>query len=256
MKIPIFPLNVVLFPGQLLPLNIFEERYKSMLQRCLSEQSGFGVALIKQGREARGALATPVSIGTIAQIVQVDEQQGGNFAVLCRGENRFRISALERNTAEYLQAEVDIYPDEPVAQPALLMVAQRVSSLFDEYYRGMIAMMGGWQKEISPGGRTWLFDPLVLAERHARLMESRSAEGETTARLLIPTLPDDPVSLSFIVASELNVGLDVKQDLLEAPSALARLQKEAEVLTADMPSIEERVRAARRQRLTAMEQMN
>jgi len=256
MKIPIFPLNVVLFPGQLLPLNIFEERYKAMLQYCLQQNAGFGVALIKQGREARGPLASPYSVGTIAQIVQVDEQQGGNFAVVCKGENRFRIQSLERNTAEYLQAEVDIFPDEAVAQPALLMVAQRVSQLFDEYYRGMIAMMGGWQKEIEPGGRTWLFDPLVIAERHQKIVEARAGGGTGVGHLTIPTLPDDPTSLSFVVAAELNVGLDVKQDLLEAPSALARLQKEAEVLTADMPSIEERVRAAQRQRLTATEQMN
>jgi hypothetical protein len=256
MKIPIFPLNVVLFPGQLLPLNIFEERYKLMLQRCLQEKTGFGVALIKQGRQERGPVATPYSIGTIAQIVQVDEQQGGNFALLCKGENRFRISALERNTAEYLQAEVDIFPDEAVAPPALLMVAQRVAQLFDEYYRGMIAMMGGWQKEIGPGGRTWLFDPLIIAERHQRLVEARAGEGSGMSHMTIPTLPDEPASLSFVVAAELNVGLDVKQDLLEAPSALARLQKEAEVLTADMPSIEERIRAAQRQKLTATEQMN
>src|SRR4029077_1760166 len=130
-----------------------------------------------------------------------------------------------------------------------------VSQLFDEYYRGMIAMMGGWQKEIEPGGRTWLFDPIVIAERHQRLVEAR-AGGTGISHLTIPTLPDDPASLSFVVAAELNVGLDVKQALLAAPCALARLQKEAEVLTADMPSIEERIRAAQRQKLTATEQMN
>src|SRR5437762_1771210 len=178
MKIPIFPLNIVLFPGQVLPLNIFEERYKEMLQRCLSEGIGFGVALIKQGRAERGPPATPFSIGTIAQIMQVDEQQAGNFAVFCRGQNRFRISSLERNTTSYLQAEVEIFPDEPAPEPALLMVAQRVSQLFDEYYRSMIAMMGGWQREIAPDGRTWLFDLPIVAERHARLMETRAAEGQ------------------------------------------------------------------------------
>ncbi len=256
MKLPIFPLNTVLFPGQILPLNIFEDRYKAMVQRCLRDRMGFGVALIKQAGAVRSP-ATPFSIGTVAQIVQIDEQAGGNYGVVCRGEERFRISALDRSGAEYLQAEMEPYPDEPAPAPALMMVAARVAQLFDEYYRGVIAMMGGWQKEMELGGNTWLFDLLTLADRQARIAEGRVAGVESVQpHLTIPTLPEEPSALSYVVAGELTVGLEVKQDLLEAPSALLRLQKEAEVLTNEMPSVEERVRLERRRRFTSIEQMN
>src|SRR5439155_3332677 len=116
----------------------------------------------------------PFSIGTIAQIVHVEEQQNNTYAVVCRGENRFRIEAVNRHPDHYLEAEVQIMPDEPAPPPALLMVAHRVANLFDEYYRSMIAMTGGWQRETAPGGGTWLFDLPMVIDRHTRLMEERA----------------------------------------------------------------------------------
>ena len=58
-KLPLFPLHTVLFPGTPIHLNIFEERYRLMLQQCIKENLPFGVTLIKQGSEAMGPLATP-----------------------------------------------------------------------------------------------------------------------------------------------------------------------------------------------------
>jgi Lon protease-like protein len=70
MKVPLFPLNLVLFPGQNLPLHIFEERYKAMLKKCLAEQSPFGIALIRDsGRAFRGS---PHNTGTVARVLLVD----------------------------------------------------------------------------------------------------------------------------------------------------------------------------------------
>src|SRR5215208_6525370 len=156
MRIPLFPLNLVLFPGQPLPLHIFEERYKQMLQRCLDENIPFGLVLVRDGgRSGRGS---PHSIGTLARIQQVNEvpegqcavpapHRGNCYHIMARGEERFRITALDRREAEYLVADVEVYPDEPAPPPALLMVAQRVATLFDEYYRVLIALSGGWQRE-------------------------------------------------------------------------------------------------------------
>jgi len=56
-KLPLFPLNTVLFPGMVLPLHVFEDRYKQMIGACLEDDSGFGVVLIRSGEEA----ARPVS---------------------------------------------------------------------------------------------------------------------------------------------------------------------------------------------------
>ena len=72
--LPLFPLNTVLFPGAALPLQIFEDRYKEMLQDCLASDSRFGAVLIKEGVEVGGP-AVPHTTGTMAEIVQVSDEQ-------------------------------------------------------------------------------------------------------------------------------------------------------------------------------------
>jgi Lon protease-like protein len=118
MKVPIFPLNLVLFPGGLVPLNIFEDRYKTMVQRLLVDRERFGIALVKEGRAERGP-ATPYSIGTMARIIQIEEQATGNYHMVVRGEDRFRISSLDRKSEPYLVGEVELFPDDPAPPPAL-----------------------------------------------------------------------------------------------------------------------------------------
>lgn len=258
MRVPIFPLSAVLFPGSLVPLNIHEDRYKAMVQRLLLDRGRFGIALIKEGRVERGP-GTPYSVGTLASIVQIEEQAAGNYHMVVRGEDRFRITALDRTSESYLLGEVELLPDEPAPPPALAMVAARVAALFDEYYRHIVVISGGWQREAEPGDRTWTWDLPVLADRHTSFMESRRlglGETEQLEKLTLPRLPEDPSTLSFTVASELSLPLDVKQDLLESPSVLARLQREAEVLTRELPLLEERVRLHNRQRFSSFGQGN
>jgi Lon protease-like protein len=104
MKIPIFPLDVVLFPGVPLPLHIFEERYKEMIGECLTQKTEFGVV-----RARRDGLAT---VGCTASIVTVlNRYSDGRMDILCRGERRFEIELLD-DTRSFLQAEVDILHDE------------------------------------------------------------------------------------------------------------------------------------------------
>ena len=201
MRVPIFPLNLVLFPGQALPLHIFEERYKQMLQRCLRERIPFGIVLIREsGRISRGS---PHSVGTFARVTQVDEipegqctvpapHRGSCYHIVCRGDERFRVTALDRREAEYLVADVELFPDEPAPPPALMMVAQRVSTLFDEYYRNVIALMGGWQREAGPGEQTLLVDMTTLV---AGLNSRGEAEPEQAPdrTVAVPALPTDPI---------------------------------------------------------------
>jgi Lon protease-like protein len=104
MKVPLFPLDVVLFPGTPLPLHIFEERYKEMIGECLTEQSGFGVV-----RAQREGLAV---VGCMASIVRVlHRYQDGRTDILCEGGDRFEIEQLD-NSRVFLQAEVDFFSDE------------------------------------------------------------------------------------------------------------------------------------------------
>jgi Lon protease-like protein len=258
MRLPLFPLSLVLFPGQSIPLHIFEERYKAMLKRCLSEQIPFGIVLIKDGgRFGRG---TPHSIGTTARIIAVNEiesgmcpyrdqapHRGNCYNIMVRGEERFRVTSLDRREAEYLVGDVEMYPDEAAPEPALLMVAQRVATLFDEYYRGVVAMMGNWQRTTEPGERTRMFNLATLVTSSETLL------GDEPRHIPVPTIPTEPVALANTIAAELSLQPytrqeQVKQELLECPSTLARLQREAEILAEETPQIEERTRLRYRRR--------
>ena len=123
----IFPLRAVLFPGGLLPLRIFEQRYMNMAKDCMRDEQPFGVCLIRSGEEV-GAPATPEDVGCLARIVQWDMQQLGLLQITARGEERFRIlerqvlaSGLTRARIEPLPADLDApLPDEFLACARLL----------------------------------------------------------------------------------------------------------------------------------------
>lgn len=104
MKIPLFPLDVVLFPGALLPLHIFEERYKEMIGACIAGQAEFGVV-----RAQRMGMAV---VGCTAAVTRVLERYpDGRLDILCEGRQRFEIEQLD-NSRSYLQAEVDFFTDD------------------------------------------------------------------------------------------------------------------------------------------------
>lgn len=262
-RVPLFPLNLVLFPGQSLPLHIFEQRYKDMLQYCLENQAPFGVVLMKDA--GRGSRGTPHSVGTLARVMSSEELEPGRctismphrdscFHIMTRGEDRFRVTSLDRREASYLVGDIEIFPDEPAAEPAMLMVAQRVSTLFDEYYREIVALMGGWQRSTIAGERTMMFDMATLEMNQARLRASGADEPPRS--LPVPILPEDPRALANVIASELNVQPEVKQELLELPSALARLQREAEILAEETPQIAERLKLHYRRRFSEFGRTN
>ena len=108
MEMPLFPLNVVLFPGMALPLHIFEPRYREMINRCLDENLAFGVVLIKEGPEVGGD-ALPRRVGTAARIVKVDRQPDGRMNIQVVGTRRFRIEALKHDRP-YLSGRVRHFP--------------------------------------------------------------------------------------------------------------------------------------------------
>jgi Lon protease-like protein len=106
MKIALFPLDVVLFPGALLPLHIFEPRYKEMVAECLDGQTEFGVVRVQ-----REGLAV---VGCSAMILRVLRRyEDGQLDILCEGRKRFEIEQLD-NTRSFLQAEVDYFEDAPL----------------------------------------------------------------------------------------------------------------------------------------------
>src|SRR5947207_13433241 len=94
MEIPLFPLpNVVLFPRVLVPLHIFEERYKLMINTCFEQDDVFGIVLLRSGAETESE-DTIHRVGVTARILQVERLENGRMDILTEGEDRFRIRRL------------------------------------------------------------------------------------------------------------------------------------------------------------------
>lgn len=114
-EIPLFPLNLVLFPDGVLQLKLFEARYLDMAARCMRTNSPFGVCLIKEGGEV-GEAAQPHDLGAMASIVDWDMSQPGLLFITTRGGPRFRI--IERKIqSDRLQTARVSWLDEPPPQP-------------------------------------------------------------------------------------------------------------------------------------------
>ena len=143
-SLPLFPLNTVLFPGASLPLQIFEERYKRLLQDCLDHDSRFGIVLIKSGDEV-GQPAIPHPVGTVAHITQVNEIRGDRFFVAVTGERRFKINTITRHRP-YITADVSVLPDidSEEARPQSEAIRQQLN----EYLSLITGLQGGWTSEV------------------------------------------------------------------------------------------------------------
>ncbi len=103
-ELPLFPLNVVLFPGQTLPLHIFEPRYRAMIQRCIEEDAPFGVLLAQDDDDG------PHTIGTAARITQVERLADGRMNILTVGTERFELRNVRLSEDQYLIGDVVAYP--------------------------------------------------------------------------------------------------------------------------------------------------
>lgn len=117
-QLPLFPLNTVLFPGGPLPLRVFEPRYLDMVSRCLREETGFGVVLIREGAEV--GVADTFDVGTVAEIVDWYQGSDGLLGVTAEGKHRFELVSTERQpdglyvgSVRPIEAEPEIpVPDE------------------------------------------------------------------------------------------------------------------------------------------------
>lgn len=112
MQVPLFPLNVVLYPGGPLPLRIFESRYIDMIGERMRNDAPFGVLLIREGVESGGSAST-WDIGTLAKIVDFYQGSDGLLGVTAIGGQRFRLRNAERAADGLNVGEIELLPDEP-----------------------------------------------------------------------------------------------------------------------------------------------
>ena len=127
LRLPLFPLQSVLFPGGWLPLKIFEVRYLDMIGRCHKAGEPFGVVCMSRGSEVRRRVPTAgptgdafaqeafFPVGTLARIDLLTRPQPGLMVIQCTGTRRFRVERSAQQTAGLWVGEVELLPDDPAA---------------------------------------------------------------------------------------------------------------------------------------------
>ncbi|MCL2523066.1 MAG: LON peptidase substrate-binding domain-containing protein [Betaproteobacteria bacterium] len=130
LRLPLFPLNAVLFPGSLMTLKVFEQRYLDMTADCMKQDKPFGICLIASGGET-GSAAVPHPVGTLASIATWEMEQLGILLIGVKGGRRFRIIESHVGPANLLEATVELLPEPPPLPPPperqrLLPLLQRI----------------------------------------------------------------------------------------------------------------------------------
>ncbi|MFH8927902.1 LON peptidase substrate-binding domain-containing protein [Streptomyces pristinaespiralis] len=219
-RLPLFPLNSVLFPGLVLPLNIFEERYRAMMRELLKtdeeEPRRFAVVAIRDGREVapaspgmpdpttvveRGPAAgfgpDPIQafhrVGCIADAATIRERGDGSFEVLATGTTRVKLLSVDAS-GPFLTAELEEIPEEQGDGAATL--AEGVLRAFRSYQK---RLAGARERSLSTGAE----------------------------------LPDEPSVVSYLVAAAAVLDTPAKQRLLQAPDTATRLREELTLLRAE-----------------------
>lgn len=212
MRLPFFPLHVVLFPHLPLPLNIFEERYRAMTRELLEPGNVFDgcfvVAMIVEGQEANDQPRAS-TVGTICELRRADQLADGRFAVLAVGIGRAALGDVDLS-GPYATVDATPLPEvDGEAAHSLLPAAQGALDAYLEtvkQYVASAASVGRESKEIQD----------VAASLDQVLQPIR--------------LPPDPLAASYAIGGVLQIELVRKQQLLELPDAATRLRAETDLL--------------------------
>lgn len=197
--LPLFPLNVVLFPGGLLPLRIFEPRYLDMVTKCVKTGTVFGVVCVVENDgppNVEDKLAFS-AVGTTARIISFDVPQVGLMFISCVGQSRFRVSSSSQRQDGLWIGRVDpIADDLPLTVPSDLQFA---------------------------------------SDSLQKLIKALDKQGipEAEMPLLRPYHFDDCGWVANRWCELLNIPLEQKQTLLELDSPLIRLELVNDMISAD-----------------------
>jgi ATP-dependent Lon protease len=203
-ELPLFPLNVVLFPGVPLPLHIFEPRYRQMLADIRVRDNLFGLSYFEDNVE--GLDIPPVGhVGCVAEVAETQSLPDGRANILTLGLIRYRVEAYVERGDPYLVGQVSFFEDEEEDEELL---AGRGSDVADIFMRIASAV---------------------------RIINDERAD--------LPDLSDtDPEPLSFLVAAAMDLDSEVKQELLELRFTSERLRRLRDLLSRAVANYEERAR--------------
>jgi Lon protease-like protein len=266
MKIPLFPLHTVLCPGIVVPLHIFEERYREMTRRCLDTGEPFGVVLIRDGREVGPrSISTLAGVGAFAEIRRAGRYPDGRYDLLAAGTGRFLIDSVDAGSAAYLVADVTPLDDEVGDEPRAERLAATAIGRFVRYLELMRARDGETadvldiQVEVEAAGSgaddaeddddddedTVTDEDIVGAIAAATEPDDAGPddddeEEEVSAADLV--IPDDPTVLSYLLSGIVSIELPRRQALLEADTTVARLEGLIGILDREILLLGERLR--------------
>jgi Lon protease-like protein len=187
---------MVLFPGVLLPLNVFEERYRDLVRALLTgeaENQWFGVVAIRQGWEVGTDAAKALHrVGCSAELRKVRRHPDGRYDIMTVGRRRFRLLGVDAVSRPYLVGTVQWLPDEDAGALADGLTAARAQDLADAV-------------------------STAFADYLSAVAAARGLRGQPQP------MPENPTALSHLVASAALLTLDDRQALLEQPGTVARL---------------------------------
>jgi Lon protease-like protein len=216
MRLPLFPLHVVAFPHLPLPLHVFEPRYRALMRDVMADGSPyagrFAVSMITSGPEVGESAAVAMrSIGAMVEVRTADRFDDGRWGLLAVGEARLALGAIDRG-GEYAVVEAELLPERNGDPARARQLLPQVQVALDAYLRTVkrfvasAASIGAESREITD----------VAASLDEVLKPIR--------------LPDEPLAASYAVAGVLQIELVRKQELLEAPDAVTRLESELQLL--------------------------
>jgi Lon protease-like protein len=203
-EIAIFPLATVLFPGGLLPLHIFEDRYKQMMRFAIDNGGVFGLAYQSDAAIGRETPPDIGSIGCVAKINAVVPLEGGRMNIVSTGVIRYRVVGLTQSTP-FIIARIETVSDD-------LEPGDDLNRIFDD-----------------------------IADVCRRFLEAAQALDDPNAPVN-QDLPEDPEAFSLLVASALPIDNDAKQTFLEMTSTRLRLTRLRPYVTSALSDYSDRMR--------------
>ncbi len=181
-RLAIFPLGTVLYPGLILPLHVFEQRYRDMVNDLLASpepERRFGVVAIRSGHEVGvDGIRALHAVGCVASLREVEAHDDGRFSLVTAGTRRFRLGPLETSRS-YLRSDVRLL-DEPAGDAAVLL-ARGVSQLFASYRAALTGSPGDLELAEDPELLSYLVAAAAILDRSDK--QALLEEPDTTSRL-------------------------------------------------------------------------
>jgi len=264
MEIPLFPLHTVLCPGIVLPLHIFEDRYRALTRHCLDTGAPFGVVLIRDGREVGADRSLALAgVGALVEIREAGRYPDGRYDLLAAATGRFAIDAVDPAREPYLVADVTPLEDEVGDEARAERLAASAIRRFVRYLELMRARDGETVEALdirvevesvssddddddddtSPDDLEVELDLDELVDDAPGALEIETITPTTEAeRRRDLVIPDDPTVLSYLLSGIVQIELPRRQALLEASTTVERLEALVKLLDREVMLLASRLR--------------